>query len=65
MQCTLEEIEEDVRKRDYIDSHRAFAPLKPAPDSILLDTSFMSVDEVVNKVVEIIDKRLEELANAK
>jgi len=65
MQCTLEEIEEDVRKRDYIDSHRAFAPLKPAPDSILLDTSFMSVEEVVNKVVEIIDKRLEELANAK
>ena len=54
-----------MRKRDYIDSHRAFAPLKPAPDSILLDTSFMSVDEVVNKVVEIIDKRLEELNNAK
>ena len=64
MKCTLEEIEEDVRKRDYIDSHRAFAPLKPAPDSILLDTSFMSVDEVVNKVVEIIDKRLAELKNA-
>lgn len=58
--CTLEEIEEDVRKRDYIDSHRDFAPLKPAPDSILLDTSFMSVDEVVNAVVEIIDNKIKE-----
>ena len=59
--CTLEEIEEDVRKRDYIDSHRAFAPLKPAPDSVLLDTSFMSVDEVVNAVIEIIDNKVKEL----
>ncbi len=63
--CTLEEIEEDVRKRDYIDSHRAFAPLKPAADSILLDTSFMSVEEVVNAVVEIIDRRVKELEEGK
>ena len=58
--CTLEEIEEDVRKRDYIDSHRAFAPLKPAADSILLDTSFMTVEQVVNAVIEIIDKKIQE-----
>ena len=63
--CTLEEIEEDVRKRDYIDSHRAFAPLKPAPDSILLDTSFMSVEEVVDAVVKIIDRRVKELEEGK
>ena len=60
IQCTLEEIEEDVRKRDYIDSHRDFAPLKAAPDSILLDTSFMSVEQVVNAVIEIIDKKIAE-----
>ena len=60
MECTLEQIEEDVRRRDYIDSHRDFAPLKPAPDSILLDTSYMNVDEVVAAVVEIIDKKLAE-----
>ena len=59
--CTLEEIEEDVRRRDYIDSHRDFAPLKPAADSILLDTSFMSVDEVVEAVIKIIKERLVEL----
>ena len=59
IQCTLEEIEADVRKRDYIDSHREFAPLKPAADSVLLDTSFMNIDEVVNAIIEIIDKKLE------
>ena len=61
--CTLEEIEEDVRRRDYIDSHRDFAPLKPAADSILLDTSFMSVDEVVEAVIKIVKERISELEN--
>ena len=55
--CTLEDIENDVRKRDYIDSHRDFAPLKAAPDSVLVDTSFMSVDEVVNAVLEIVKNK--------
>ena len=64
IECTYEEIENDVRKRDYIDSHRAFAPLKPAADSVLLDTSFMSVDEVVNEVINIIDSKLKEKENA-
>ena len=59
--CTYEEIEEDVRKRDYIDSHREFAPLKPAPDSILLDTSYMSIEEVVDAIVMIIDRKIKEL----
>ena len=59
--CTLEEIEEDVRRRDYIDSHRAFAPLKPAEDSILLDTSDMTIEEVVNEVIRIIKEKMEAL----
>ena len=58
--CTLEEIEEDVRKRDYIDSHRDFAPLKASPDSVLLDTSFMSVQEVVDEVIRIIKSKVGE-----
>lgn len=57
--CTLKEIEEDVRKRDYIDSNREFAPLKPASDSVLLDTSYMSVDEAVNAVLDIIKRKIE------
>ena len=64
IECTYEDIENDVRKRDYIDSHRAFAPLKPAAESVLLDTSFMSVDEVVNEVINIIDNKLKEKENA-
>jgi len=55
--CTLKEIEEDVRKRDYIDSHRDFAPLKCADDAITLDTSDMTIEEVVNKVIEIIKEK--------
>lgn len=63
IQCTLEEIEEDVRRRDYVDSHRDFAPLKCAPDAITLDTSFMSIEEVVNAIIDIINKKMEKLKN--
>lgn len=56
--CTLEEIEEDVRKRDYIDSHRDFAPLRCAEDAITLDTSYMSIEEVKDAVIDIINKKI-------
>ena len=59
--CTLDEIREDVKKRDYIDSHRAFAPLKPAEDAIPLDTSDMSIEEVVNAIIDIINKKIKEI----
>lgn len=58
--CTLEEIQADVRKRDYIDSHRDFAPLKKADDAIELDTSDLTIEQVVAAVIEIIDKKLGE-----
>ncbi len=54
---TLEEVKENVRQRDYIDSHRDFAPLKAAPDSVLLDTSDMNVEEVVAEVLRIIKEK--------
>ncbi len=54
---SLKDVEEDVRKRDYIDSHRAFAPLKPASDSVLIDTSFMSVDEAVEAVLRVVKEK--------
>ncbi len=59
--CTLDEIEEDVRKRDYIDSHRDFAPLRCAADAITLDTSFMTIEEVVNAIIDIINKKISEI----
>ena len=58
--CTLDEIREDVKKRDYIDSHRAFAPLKPAEDAIPLDTSDMSIEEVVDAIIRIINDKIKE-----
>ncbi len=58
IKCTLEEIEHDVRTRDYIDSHRDFAPLKAAEDSVLVDTSYMSVDQVVEEILKIINTKL-------
>jgi cytidylate kinase len=56
--CTLDSVEEDLRHRDYIDSHREFAPLKPASDSILIDTSFMTVNEVVERILDIVHKKV-------
>lgn len=61
--CTLEEIEMDVRKRDYIDSHRDFAPLKCAPDATTLDTSYMSIEEVVDAIIDIIHKKIGNIEN--
>ena len=56
--CTFEEIVADVEKRDHIDSTRAFAPLKPAEDSIRLDTTPLTIDEVVAEVLRIIEEKV-------
>ncbi len=58
IECSYEEILADVNRRDYADSHREFAPLKPAEDAVHLDTSDMTIDEVVNKVIEIIESKV-------
>ena len=62
--CTYEDVVADVEKRDRIDSSRAFAPLKPAEDAIHLDTSDLTIDEVVAEVNRIIDQKLAEKKNA-
>ena len=49
-----------MRKRDYIDSHRDFAPLRCAEDAITLDTSYMSIEEVVDAIIKIIEEKLKE-----
>ena len=41
---------EDIIKRDYIDSHREIDPLKKAEDAIEIDTTNLSIDEVVEKI---------------
>lgn len=59
--CSIEEIEENLRKRDYIDSHREFAPLKKAEDSFVLDTSNMTINEAVNAIIKIVRNKLGEV----
>lgn len=51
MKVSLEEITKDIEQRDYQDTHREHAPLKKADDAIELDTSKMTVDEVVQKIM--------------
>ncbi len=49
--CELREIEKDIRERDERDSTRAEAPLRQAEDAVLIDSSDMTVEEVVEKIV--------------
>ncbi len=52
---TVQDIENDLRNRDNIDSTREFAPLKRADDAIYIDTTNMAIEEVVNKVLGYIE----------
>ncbi|MCL4416880.1 MAG: (d)CMP kinase [Actinobacteria bacterium] len=48
---------ESVKVRDKIDSSREDSPLKPAEDAVIIDTTSMTIDEVANKILEIIGSR--------
>ncbi len=58
MNVTLEEVQSDMEKRDYADSHRAVAPLKPAEDAQIVDTSWLELHQSVALLTEIITRRL-------
>ena len=47
----IAKIKEDIEARDYQDMHREIAPLKQAEDAVLIDSSYMTIDEVVEKIV--------------
>lgn len=51
MEVDYEETLADIIKRDYQDSHRETAPLKQADDAILIDSSYMTIDEVVDFII--------------
>ena len=53
LEVSLEEIEKNLRERDYIDSHRAIGPLKQAPDARVIDTSYITIDKQVEQVCEL------------
>ncbi len=53
-----EAILRDIQQRDYQDSHRETAPLRPAEDSVLVDTSGVTFEESVRRLVELVRERL-------
>ena len=55
-----ETIKKEIEQRDYQDMHRAISPLKKADDAIELDTSNMTLEEVVDQVLTLINKTREE-----
>ena len=56
--ATLEHVLEDIRQRDLRDTTRAVAPLKQAPDAVVLDTSSLSPEESAAAILAIVEKRL-------
>ena len=55
---TFDEVLDDVNKRDYQDSHREIAPLKPSEDSVMADTSELDLNGSVQLVVDIIKEKI-------
>ena len=49
----LEELKEAIEKRDYYDSHRENSPLVKAEDAVNIDTTGMSIDEVVAVIMDL------------
>lgn len=58
-QVTYDAVLEDMKTRDYNDSHRAVAPLKPAEDAVIVDTSDKTLEESVSILKSIVKERLE------
>ncbi len=54
---TFDEVLDDLRVRDYNDSHREIAPLKPAEDSVIINTTGYTLEESINKIVATIKEK--------
>ena len=53
-----------IRQRDHLDRNRTVAPLKPAEDGIIIDTSAMDIDEVLHAILEIVVRTTENIDDA-
>jgi len=56
-QADLSEIAAGIQERDERDMNREIAPLKQAEDAVLVDSSYMSIDEVVNTIRNLVMER--------
>ena len=56
---SFQSVLDELIERDYNDSHREIAPLKPAEDSVYLDTTGVSLEEQVEKIINIIKEKVQ------
>ena len=54
----LQQLKEEIEKRDKLDSEREVAPLKKARDAKLIDTTALSIEQVVNRIVALANERI-------
>jgi len=57
--CDLKEIEQDILDRDHRDMHREHSPLVQAEDAVYLDSSDMTLDQVVDAIGRLIDQKID------
>ena len=55
--CDLNQIEEDIKERDYRDMNRETAPLMQAKDAVLVDSSEMSIEEVTDTILKLCEEK--------
>lgn len=55
-ECDLYKIEQDIMDRDERDMNREISPLRQAEDAVLLDSSDLTVDEVVEKIIGLVKR---------
>ena len=58
MECNLDEIQKDIEERDRRDMNRAVSPLRQAEDAVLVDSSDMTIQEVVDRILEIYHSKI-------
>ena len=57
IECSKEKLREEIIERDYRDTHRENSPLKKADDAIEVDTTELSIEQVVEKILDISSKK--------
>ncbi|MFN3928309.1 MAG: (d)CMP kinase, partial [Thermoflexus sp.] len=62
-EVSFEEVLETMRQRDALDQGREIAPLRPAPDAVILDTTAMDIEEVFQRVLALIEARCQETSH--
>ena len=56
MEAEFETVKRDIEYRDKNDSEREFAPLRQAEDAVLVDSSDMTIEQVINRIIGIIEE---------